>query len=285
MGHFKMAVSSVTCVKQVYIHPVALFAIVDSYERRNEDAKRVVGTLLGSFNNASGVVEITNCFTVPHVETQEEDAFDKEYANSMLELYKYANPAEDIVGWFATSHDVTGHSTLIHEYYSIECSNPIHLTLDTQLKTGRMAMKAYISSPMGVPGGTIGRIFTPIPCEIKYYEPEAVAINTFSKNKGGTKKPASLQTGVQHISKATDGLVERLKDALAYVKDVTNGTTVPNSEIGQKLMAIVGSVPQMEPAQVEKMMNNNMQDLLMVLYLANLTKTQLSVGTKINSII
>ena len=41
----KMAVSmsSITC----RVHPVVLFSIVDSYERRNEDAKRVIGTLLG----------------------------------------------------------------------------------------------------------------------------------------------------------------------------------------------------------------------------------------------
>ena len=29
------------------VHPVVLFSIVDSYERRNEDARRVIGTLLG----------------------------------------------------------------------------------------------------------------------------------------------------------------------------------------------------------------------------------------------
>ena len=45
---------------------------------------------------------------------------------------------------FATSDDVTGHSTLIHEYYSIATDNPIHFTLDTQLKHGKMSMKAYI---------------------------------------------------------------------------------------------------------------------------------------------
>ena len=38
----KMAVNLVARV-----HPVVLFSIVDSYERRNEDAKRVIGTLLG----------------------------------------------------------------------------------------------------------------------------------------------------------------------------------------------------------------------------------------------
>ena len=68
-----MATTSSTCVKQVLIHPTALFTIVDSYERRNEDAKRVIGTLLGTDTN--GVVEVTNCFTVPHVETQDEVRF------------------------------------------------------------------------------------------------------------------------------------------------------------------------------------------------------------------
>jgi len=278
-----MASSTATTVKHVYVHPIALFTAVDSYERRSEDAKRVVGTLLGNFNN--GIVEITNCFTVPHIETQEEVAFDKEYASSMLELYKDANPTEDIVGWFATSNEVTGHSTLIHEYYSIECDNPVHLLIDCQLKSGRMEIKAYVSSPMGVPGGTMGIIFTPIPSDIKYYEPELIAVQTFAKNRGGSKKPVGLQSGIQHISKASDHLVESLKDLLKYVKDVVAGGATPNTEIGQRLMTLFGSVPQMDPLQVENMMNNNMQDLLMVLYLASLTKTQLGVGTKLNNII
>jgi len=34
------------------IHPVVLFTVVDSYERRPEDAKRVIGTLLGRHGRA-----------------------------------------------------------------------------------------------------------------------------------------------------------------------------------------------------------------------------------------
>lgn len=38
----------------VKIHPVVLASIVDSYERRNEGASRVIGTLLGdAFNSYS----------------------------------------------------------------------------------------------------------------------------------------------------------------------------------------------------------------------------------------
>lgn len=34
----------------VKIHPVVLASICDSYERRNEGASRVIGTLLGKWN-------------------------------------------------------------------------------------------------------------------------------------------------------------------------------------------------------------------------------------------
>lgn len=45
---------------------------------------------------------------------------------------------------YATGHDITEHSVLIHEYYSREAPNPIHLTVDTSLQNGRMSIKAYV---------------------------------------------------------------------------------------------------------------------------------------------
>jgi len=44
---------------------------------------------------------------------------------------------------YSTGSDVTEHSVLIHEYYSRECKNPVHLTVDTSLKNAKMTMKAY----------------------------------------------------------------------------------------------------------------------------------------------
>lgn len=90
----------------VRLHPVVLASIVDSFERRNEGAARVIGTLLGksrrpcpalpaeprgerpfsprrplthcplSLPPAGTVdkhsVEVTNCFSVPHNESEDE---------------------------------------------------------------------------------------------------------------------------------------------------------------------------------------------------------------------
>lgn len=34
----------------IKVHPVVLLQIIDSYERRNPDAQRVIGTLLGELD-------------------------------------------------------------------------------------------------------------------------------------------------------------------------------------------------------------------------------------------
>lgn len=97
-----------------------------------------------------------------------------EFAKNMYELHKRVSPTEVIIGWcvsrsniaiskidlggknflvyhsdifphrYATGFDITEHSVLIHEYYSREASNPIHLTMDTALQSGKMNIRAYV---------------------------------------------------------------------------------------------------------------------------------------------
>ena len=63
-------VERVKVVERVRVHPVALFSIVDAYQRRSDDAHRIIGTLLGSFQK--GMVEVKTAFPVPHHETDDE---------------------------------------------------------------------------------------------------------------------------------------------------------------------------------------------------------------------
>jgi len=61
------------------------------------------------------------------------------FAERILTVTKYV-----IIVRYSTGPDVTGHSVLIHEYYSKECKNPVHLTVDTTLKNNHTDMKAYV---------------------------------------------------------------------------------------------------------------------------------------------
>ena len=115
----------------VKVHPVVLFQIADSYERRNFDNHRVIGTLVGSVDKQC--VEVTNCFCIPHKEYEERVEADIVYAQEMFELNKKVAPHEALVGWFATGSETTSHSALIHDYYARETkvilSKELHFVL------------------------------------------------------------------------------------------------------------------------------------------------------------
>ena len=101
----------------------------------------------------------------------------------MVELNKKVAPGEVLVGWFTTGSEVTSHSSLIHDYYARETKDPIHLTVDTTLCSGKMGLKAYVFVPIGVPGATSGSMFTPVPVEIAAYEPEVTGLDLLHKTK------------------------------------------------------------------------------------------------------
>ncbi|VTJ64660.1 Hypothetical predicted protein [Marmota monax] len=179
-----------------------------SYERRNDGAARVIGTLLGTVDKHS--VEVTNCFSVPHNESEDEVAVDMEFAKNMYELHKKVSPNELILGWYATGHDITEHSVLIHEYYSREAPNPIHLTVDTSLQNGRMSIKAYVSTLMGVPGRTMGVMFTPLTVKYAYYDTERIGVDLIMKTCFSPNRVIGLSSDLQQVG----GASARIQDAL-----------------------------------------------------------------------
>lgn len=267
--------------KLVCVHPVVLFTIIDSFERRKEDAKRVVGTLLGSVDSKS--VTVTNAFCVPHTESDDEVAFDMEYAKNMYELHRKVNQTEVIVGWYATGHDITEHSVLIHEYYTKESKNknPVHLTVDTTLAQGELGFKGYISSPIGVPGKTQGMMFSPVDVKLVQYEAERVSVDRIQTGCHKKTGVVTVPTEFQHVTEAIENLMSMLDVVLSYVKDVQEGKTPPDANTGRFLLDLIYSVPHLSEKEFDTMLNNNINDLLMVRYLTNVLQAQLVLNEKL----
>ncbi|KRT80964.1 hypothetical protein AMK59_6306, partial [Oryctes borbonicus] len=254
----------------VKAHPVILFQIVDAYERRNADSHRVIGTLLGSADK--GVVEVTNCFCVPHKEYDDQVEAELSYAMDVYELNRRVNSNENIVGWWATGHEVTNHSSVIHEYYSRECNNPIHLTLDTSLQGARMGLKAYVCVQLGVPTGKQGCMFTPVPVEISCYDPEVFGLqlcqktmSSSARSTGGSGRSRTVHpmSDFVQVSEAGSKMASLLDQVLAYVEDVLANRVTANNAVGRSLLDLVNSVPHMSNEQFSEMFNSNVKDLLM----------------------
>uniref|UniRef100_A0A8C4SS38 Eukaryotic translation initiation factor 3 subunit F n=1 Tax=Erpetoichthys calabaricus TaxID=27687 RepID=A0A8C4SS38_ERPCA len=263
----------------VKIHPVVFASIVDSYERRNEGACRVIGTLLGTIDKHT--VEVTNCFSVPHNESEDEVAVDMEFAKNMYELHKKVSPSEVIVGWYATGYDITEHSVLIHEYYSREAQNPIHLTVDTALQSGRMNIRAYVSAQMGVPGKTVGVMFTPLTTKYVYYDTERIGVDLLHRTRNIPSRTNGLTTDLEQVGSAASRIQEMLTTVLSYTEDVLSGKIAADNTVGRFLMDLVNKVPKITAEDFESMLNSNINDLLMVTYLSNLTQAQIALNEKL----
>ncbi|XP_045452082.1 eukaryotic translation initiation factor 3 subunit F isoform X2 [Melitaea cinxia] len=265
----------------VKIHPVVLFQIVDAYERRNADSHRVIGTLLGTSDK--GVVEVTNCFCVPHKEHADQVEAELNYAMDVYELNRRVNASENIVGWWATGNEVTNHSSVIHEYYSRECREPVHVTLDTSLAGARMGLRAYVCVALGVPRGKQGCMFTPIDVGLTYYEPEIVGLQLCDKTAGagGRARAVAPPGDLAQVAEAAARLGTQLEHVLGYVEDVLAERAAPNNAVGRELLQLVSALPDLASASLADALAGQVKDLLMVVTLAQLIKTQLQLNEKL----
>lgn len=219
---------------------------------------------------------------MPHKEYDDQVEAELSYASDVYDLNRRVNSNEAIVGWWATGHEVTNHSSVIHEYYSRECNDPVHVTVDTSLQNGRMGLKAYVCVALGVPDGKLGSMFTSIPVDITCYDPEVFGLQLCQKTiSAGRPRTVNPMLDLTQVAEAGGKMSTMLDQVLAYVEDVLANRVPPNNAVGRSLLDLVNSVPHMTNEQFSEMFNSNVKDLLMVITLSQLIKTQLQLNEKL----
>lgn len=277
---------------KVKIHPVAMFAILDHHVHRNEGQARVIGTLLGT--RTSSTFFVKNCFPVPHVETGDEEvAVGKDFLKHMKSLHERVTPFEDILGWYATSADgtvlINQQSCLIQDFFSAECKDPLHLVMDTSLTNSTLSVKAFLSDTVELGENQLAASFHQLSVDLQCSEPERIGLDLMIKS-GTTKRfdtskqlvdSYGVNSEIENLEQSISRLVQMLETVEAYVDDVVSKRRQPDHKLGTKIASVVSMVPRIQPELFAKSFRNNLQDLLMVVYLSNLTRTQLAVAERI----
>ncbi len=227
----------------------------------------------------------------------------------MLALHLRANKRETVVGWYATSLPSDGAdaaadpsskciadtSSLIHEFYAGECDeDPIHLVVDTSLVNDAIALRAYKSVPVVVRGETLANLFHEIRLCVKSSESERICVDRMIKAASphgagdALVNPADNtrldETHALELSMAK--LLEMLETCSAYVDGVIANSSYDEpgvEEMGREILDSLNVVPRIRPEVFDKMFDDSLQDLLMVTYLSNITKTQLVIAEKLNA--
>ncbi|XP_050212027.1 eukaryotic translation initiation factor 3 subunit F [Mercurialis annua] len=259
------------------VHPLVIFNICDCYVRRPDQADRVIGTLLGSVL-PDGSVDVRNSYAVPHNESSDQVALDIDYHHNMLLSHQKVNPKEVIVGWYSTGLGVNGGSALIHEFYSRETPNPVHLTVDTGFSNGGGTIKAYVSAILALGDRQLAAQFQEIPLDLRMLEAERVGYEIL-KTTSIDKIPSDLEG----MEVSMQRLLALIDDVYKYVDDVVEGHVAPDNTIGRFILDTVASLPTLSPSAFDKLVNDGLQDHLLLLYLSSITRTQLSLAEKLNT--
>jgi len=239
--------------------------------------------------------KITDCFGVPHLEKSDElyVAINKDYHKSMYNFHRMVNRREQIVGWFTTTtadgEFVTDNSSLIHEFYSNECTNPVHVVLDTTLDGNTMGLKAYFSEPLVVGEYTLANMFNEAPLEVVLTDAESSCLFHMLQPQPSSWPTSAVVAAVPEETALLRGSLERLlslvDEALAYVTEVVEGGRSPSVGVGIALSDLVSTLQSIRPEDFHSLFQSRLQDLLMVAYLSTLTQTQLAVAEKVNAIL
>ena len=264
-------------------------------------------------------VEVTNSFAVPHAERGDEVAIGKDFNKQMMALYSRANRKEQVVGWYASatsgeeednnntnnsknnnSNLIMDTSSLIHEFYAGECdeTDPIHLVVDTRLETDSISIRAFRSTPVVVQGEPLANLFHELRLTLNSTEPETICLNQMvlqeqllastSGEEAAATAAAAAAVAVQKddslaLQVSMEKLHSLLDGVLQYVDSVVEGKVAPDPELGRQIADSLASVPRVRPEIFEQLFHDSLQDLLMVTYLSNITRTQLAIAEKLNA--
>ncbi|KAI9505917.1 JAB1/Mov34/MPN/PAD-1 ubiquitin protease-domain-containing protein [Coemansia spiralis] len=279
--------TATTTAQQCYIHPVVLFSILDHFLRRNDNQERVIGTLLGVRSDDGRVIEIRNCFSVLHFETEDEVELDIKHHRAMFALHKRASAREQIVGWYATGSSLSKYAALIQDFYSREAApfSAVHLVVDTDMSDGQLGIKCLQGSPVGAGAHPENCLFLPLPYELQYPDAELTALQAAADTTESGEGFSALVSDMEQLEKSIAELHGMLERVTTYVQNVCTGRSKANNIVGKYLMDMLAVVPTIDTEQFSRLFQTHLQDVLMVAYLTNLTRAQLNIADRLQRIV
>ncbi|GFY84521.1 eukaryotic translation initiation factor 2 [Actinidia rufa] len=115
---------------------------------------------------------------------------------------------------FSTGFGVTGGSALIHEFYSREVPNPIHLTVDTGFTNGEASIKAFVSVSLSLGDQQLAAQFQEIPLDLRMVEAERVGYDILK-----TTTVDKLPNDLEGMEASMERLLALIDDVYKYVDD------------------------------------------------------------------
>jgi translation initiation factor 3 subunit F len=172
-------------------------------------------------------------------------------------------------------------SLVFQDFFARECAAPVHLAIDTGFLDETRALRAWVGTPVTLGDAVVGTTFTELSVEHKFADAERAGLTAMAASSDGA--PSPLPADLAGLEASVQRLHAMLEVAHAYVDGVVEGRLKANNSIGRFLADTVAAVPRMSRDAFDKLFNDSVQDVLLVMYLSNLTRTQLALAERLNT--
>jgi translation initiation factor 3 subunit F len=196
---------------------------------------------------------------------------------------------------YATSPELNSFSALIQNFYYTgeggTFPHPcVHLTFSTDPESP-LSIKTYISTTVGVSPerGVDSCLFVPISHEVNYSsEADRAGLEFIASAKDNPSRAAPLLSDSVTLAKTLEqvhGMIVRVQNYIRHLLETNTWDTKEAKEVGKSLMATLALAPRMDAGELERMFNLHLQDVLMVVYLSNLVRSQFDIANRLALVI
>jgi translation initiation factor 3 subunit F len=213
----------------------------------------------------------------------------------MYSFHRRINKKEKIVGWYTTTTAegvlLNDNSSLIQNFYSSECENPVHLVVDTTLAGEDIGVRGFMSQSMILGDSNLANKFLEIKVDLEVTDSEATCLYHMITAQNTTEAFAESEVVAivpdqrDSVHGAMKKLLVVLDEVQRYVDGVVDGSAAPMAEYGMKIADAIGALQTVRPEEFHTVLQEKIQDLLMVSYISTLAQTQLTISAKINAIL
>jgi len=266
-------------------HALVLLSVVDHYYRlAKETSRRVVGVLLGEITYNS--VEVTQCYALPF----EEDAKDKKvwfldhvYNETMFEMYQKINYKEVIVGWYSSGPKIRPHDIEINEVFRKYCQNPVFCIIDVQEKDSLgIPAEAFVMKEDVDIDGQIIKTFIKLQTVIEASLPEEIGVEFLLRDITESAKTTKIKMVNDKVT-SLKALIQRLNEIKTYLFNVVSKKIVANPSIIYNIQEIFNYFPNFDNEEIIKSLSTQTNNNYLMLYLASLIRTTVSLHKLINN--
>lgn len=199
-----------------------------------------------------------------------------------MEQYKQTFPQLDIVGWYATGSTVTTTDMEAHRKLMDIDESPVFLLLDADLKTqtkGNMLPITLYETELHVQDGTSVFQFVSSDFTIATSEAERIGVDQVARiapSTGSFAGSTQLISQLNSMHSAVTMLVDRVAALHALLIKMQSGEVPFDHEIVRHAAALSARLPAMDSQQFETSYNAQVNDTLITILLASLTKVNAS---------